>query len=111
LPGDGTAYNVSSSLLSNVNVDVTIKGADLVSGANKIGVGNVTWASSSTANDAGMIPASSISLSTDYDIGNKLATNLAGGEASHFRFWIDIPSGQVAGNYVGNFTQLCAQAA
>jgi hypothetical protein len=111
LGGDGTAYNVSSSLLSNVNVDIKIKGADLVSGANRIGVGNVTWASASEANGAGLVPASSFALLTDYDEVNKLATNLVAGDASYFRFWIDIPSGQVAGTYVGNFTQLCEQAA
>lgn len=111
LTGGGTAYNVTASTLSNVNVDITIKGANLISGANTIAVGNVSWASNnSQANGTNMISGSSVALQTDFDSGNKVGAGLIKGQTAHFRFWLDVPAAQVAGDYVGNFTQQCAQA-
>jgi hypothetical protein len=109
--GNGTSYNVTVDTLSNVKANVTVKGADLISGVNAIAVGNVTWQSNSTAaNGTNMVPTGSIALTTAYDTTNKIASNLAIGSTSHYRYWIDIPSGQVAGSYVGNYTMQCQQA-
>lgn len=111
LTEDRTAYNVTVSTITNVNVNITIKGANLISGANTIAVGNVSWASnSSDSNGTNMIPGSSVALQTDFDSGNKVGAGLIKGQTTHFRFWLDVPAAQVAGDYVGNFTQQCAQA-
>jgi len=106
-----TSYNVTIDTLSNVAGNITIKGLDLISGSNAIGIGNVTWISNSTIGNAtNMIPSNSIALATDYDTTNKVGSSVAVGSSVHYRFWIDIPSAQVAGNYIGNYTMQCAQA-
>jgi hypothetical protein len=103
-------YNVTVSTLSNVNVDVTIKGADLESGANVIDVANVTWQSNNTSpNGTNMIASGSHPLGTTYDVVNKLADGLGEGNTAHFGLWLDVPDGQISGNYIGNFTQQCAE--
>lgn len=109
--GSGTDYNVTNDILSNDEVNITVKGESFTSGANTIKVGNTTWASNSTS-DAGanMLPGSSIELTTTYNTANETATNLAIGSIAYYRFWLDIPSNQVAGTYSGNYTMLCQAA-
>lgn len=104
----GTGYNVTVDPLTTSNVDVIISGNDLIDGANVLGVGNVTWAANSTDSDgANMIPADSVSLTNG---GENLATAEPSGSSVHYRFWLDIPNGVVAGNYVGNYTIQCQEA-
>lgn len=107
-----TLYNVTVDTLSNVNADMEIQGVDLMSGANTIKIGNVSWASNST-NSSGidMIYSNGHVVLESYDTGNKVGANQAPGSTTHYRFWITIPSGQVGGNYVGNYTMQCQQAA
>ena len=110
--GNGTAYNVTVDVLSNVNVDLLIKGENLVSGVNVIGIGNVSWMSNtSNANGTNMIPGNSVSLNTSYNTINKVASNRPVGSSTWYRFWFDIPQSQVAGAYNGNYSQQCQQAA
>ena len=111
LTGNGTAYNVTNSGLSNVEVNITIKGQSLVSSANIIGIGNITWQSNSTiANGSNMIVTNAIALGTDYDTTNKVGASIAKSSTVHYRFWITIPNLTVAGDYRGNYTMQCSQA-
>lgn len=106
-----TLYNVTVDTLSNVNVNITMKGNHLISGANTIGVTNVTWHSNTTSpNSTDMIESNSIVLTDAYNTANPIAGNEAIGSTVWFRLWLDVPSGQIAGTYTGNFTQQCQQA-
>ena len=108
---NNTLYNVTVDVFSNVNGNITIKGANLVSGANTISVGNVTWASNTTdANGTNMVAGNSIALTTSYDTANPIAADEPIGSTVWYRFWLDIPSGTISGNYVGNYTMQCQQA-
>lgn len=110
-PSNGTQYNVTVDTLSNVNANMTVKGADLVSGANLIGIGNVTWSSNTTsANATQMNAGAGYSLQTTYDTTNKVASNEPIGSSVWYRFWLDIPTGTIAGAYVGNYTMQCSAA-
>lgn len=109
--GDGTMYNVSVDTLTNVNVNVTIRGNNLTSGSNVIEVSNVTWASNITDNNGtNMIVGNGIPLAESYDTANPLISNAAANSVVYYRFWLNVPTSQVAGAYVGNYTQLCAEA-
>lgn len=107
---NGTKYNVTVSALSTDNADVTISGNDLVDGANNIAIGNVTWVSNTTSSDgANMVPGSSTSITgSPVDIATGVSSDGSG--VVHYRFWLDLPSGAVAGTYVGNYTLTCEQA-
>ena len=108
---NGTNYNVSVDTITNVNVNVTVKGADLVAGANVLGVTNVSWWSNQTSSNSTYIIASNaIPVTTAYNLTYPVASALAPGSTAWFRFWLDVPNGQVAGSYVGNYTQQCAQS-
>jgi len=104
----GTGYNVTVSGISTSNANITILGNDLVDGANVIGVGNITWQASTTSNiDAALVPTGSNPITgAVVDI----ATNIAPSSATYYRFWMDVPSDSVAGNYVGNYTIECKEA-
>lgn len=109
--GDGTMYNVSVDTLTNVNVNVTIRGNNLTSGSNVIEVSNVTWAGNITDNNGiNMIIGNGIALTGSYDTANPLISNAAADSVVHYRFWLNVPASQIAGAYVGNYTQLCAEA-
>lgn len=104
----GTGYNVTVSPISTSEANITILGNDLIDGANIIGIGNVTYAVSSTdANDAAMIAANSVSITTE---AVNIDSGVSPGTTEHHRFWLDIPTGVVAGNYVGNYTIECTEA-
>lgn len=105
LTNPGTGYNVTVSDLSTDNVDVTILGDNLVDGANDILVGNVTWALNDTdADGANLVAVGSTALT---GAGVDMATAIAPDTPLFYRFWLDIPSSTVAGNYVGNYTIQC----
>lgn len=104
----GTGYNVTVSSLSTSNANITILGNDLIDGANNIGVGNVTYASSSSsASDAGMVAGSSTPIT---GAAVNVDSGVSPGTTEHMRFWLDIPTGIVAGDYVGNYTIECTEA-
>jgi len=111
-----TMYNITIGTTSNVEVNVTIKGADMESGVNVIGIGNITWDSNNTlTNDAEsgnattMVYTGSYNLETDYDTTNFVATNISKGNVTWYRFWLTVPSSTVAGDYTGNYTMQCSE--
>ena len=110
---NGTKYNATLDTLSNVNVNITINGSNLTSGANRIGIQNVSWASNYTAfvnasNTTQMTYANATRINETTN-AYPVAVNLSSGATAHFRFFLDIPSGQVAASYTGNYTMLCSQ--
>ena len=105
-----TSYNVTNDAISNVPINITIKGADLLSGANLIGVTNVSWINGSIGNATGMQYANKIVLTTTDNAQYKVAAFLPRTNSSYIRFWISIPSGQSTGTYSGNYTMTCSQA-
>ncbi len=107
---NGTSYNITVDTLSNVQTNVTIRGLHFLSGANIIGIGNVTWAGNSTrANGTNMVPSQSNILSLTLNATVPVGELIAAGSTAWYRLWIDIPSGQAVGTYSGNYTQQCAQ--
>ncbi len=96
-PGGETTYWVAISSDSNVNVDICIKdNAPLTrsGGSETIPNSNYTW-NCSTSATAPALPGTAISTSyakTD-------CTGIGGGNNAYFRFWLDIPAGQVPGDY------------
>lgn len=109
--GNGTLYNVTVDTLSNVNANITIKGTDLTFGINIIGVSNVSWISNTTmSNASNMIASNSIELTSSFNTVNQIASNEPIGSTVWYRFWLDVPTGQIAGTYTGNYTQQCQQA-
>jgi hypothetical protein len=108
---NNTFYNVTVDTFSNVAANITVKGENLVSGGNVIGVTNITWASNGTnANGTNMISSNGIVLNTTFNIGNAVGVARGVGSTTHFRFWVDIPNGTVAGSYTGNYTMQCSGA-
>lgn len=111
LPGNISQYNVTVDTLSNVQANITIRGDHLLSGANIIGITNVTWASNITApNGTNMISPNGVILTGSYNTATPVGANRPVASQTFFRMWLSIPNGAVAGTYVGNYTMQCAQA-
>jgi hypothetical protein len=105
---NGTGYNVTVDPLTTSNVNISISGNDLVDGGNSIGIGNITFDSSTAdADDAGMVAAGSTPVTTSAQI---VQSDVASGTTAYYRFWLDVPTGTVAGSYEGNYTIQCEQA-
>ena len=126
-----TRYNVTATSTNTVNVNFTISGADLVilGGQTfwRIAVGNVTWNSTTnrtfastngtTFNSNGLnstfyFPGKR-NLSTSFQdgaSGGDVGANLAAGTTVWLRYWLTVPSGQLAGIYTGNHTTQCTDA-
>ena len=111
---NATSYNVSVDALSNVQANITLQGADLMSGASVFGVSNISWQSNTTLNNGtdmnGTANTTSWVLRYSYDLVNKVAVAEPIGSVVFYRFWMDVPSAQVAGVYTGNYTMQCTQA-
>jgi len=111
VPRNATFYNVSVDALSNTNVNITIRGEDFISGANKIAIPNVTWISNvSLANATDMSPTNSRLLTGSFNTIDPVGFNIAQPNTVWFRFYMDVPSGAIAGAYTGNYTMQCAAA-
>jgi hypothetical protein len=110
--GAGTHYNVTVDSLSNVIVNISMRGEDFISGSNKIAIGNVTWASNTTdVNGTNMVSTGNITaLSGAFNLTTYVAFNEPIGSTAWYRFWINIPATALAGSYLGNYTQQCLQA-
>lgn len=105
---NGTGYNVTVSPLTTALANITIVGNDLVDAAKVIGIDNVTYAVNSSDNDgANMIPGSSVPIT---GAATNIDSDVSPGTTEHYRFWLDVPTGTVAGNYVGNYTIECKEA-
>ncbi|MDP3741962.1 MAG: hypothetical protein Q8R15_01470 [Candidatus Micrarchaeota archaeon] len=108
---NGTNYNVTVDTLSNVDVSIAMRGVNLTSGSNVIQLGNLTWQSNSTVADSNYMNSSGANqLNATYDTLHPLASSAAPGSTIWYRFWLNVPSGTVAGSYAGNYTQQCSQS-
>ena len=133
-----THYNVTADSTNTDSLNITIEGAHLLSGANVLGLTNITWMSNESngngTDSAGNIHNftylgsfnSSIGPGTNFEGFNltlikdgdpKLATRnrnfsnqLTAGSTSWYRFWLLLPKNQVQGTYTGNYTMECAAA-
>lgn len=109
--GAGTSYNVTVDTLTNVDVNVTLQGSDMVSGANTIGIGNVTWVSNITDNNGdNLVFTNGVAMTTSYDTANPVMSDSASGTTAHYRVYLTVPASQIAGSYTGNYTQQCVEA-
>ena len=108
-PSGQTNYNITVASLSTVNVNVTVKGTNLIDQSNLIGVTNVSWQANATKDSLSMIYASSSlkRLNTEFDQVDKIGVEVVPGDTRFWRMWIDVPSLTVAGNYSGNYTLRC----
>lgn len=89
-----TLYYVSVSADGNTNVNISTKdSAALTSSGNTIGNGNYTYNANVNATNP-VLPGTAMTLNFAQAIGN-----IAPGSNAFFRFWLDIPSAQPAGNY------------
>jgi hypothetical protein len=87
-------YNVTCQYMGG-NCNVSIKGNDdLFSNGNRLGVTNVSW---NRINDLN----TKRSLTFDWGVINATLSNLA---QQLIFFWLDVPSGAIAGTYASNFT-------
>jgi hypothetical protein len=68
----------------------------LISGINTIGIGNITWASQNN-------PNSGAQMSLNYSVVNG---SLFDNATQPVYFWLNVPGGQIAGDYKSNFTIL-----
>lgn len=94
LNNSNNGYNISCSYLAG-SCNVSIKSNDnLVSGANSIGVGNISW------NHANSVSGEKLFTLAYQTINNTLANNAV----QRLYFWLDVPPAQPAGNYISNFT-------
>lgn len=96
-------YNLTVSADSNTNVsfNISANAALATTGGDTIGLGNESYANHTT--NSATLPAvgSQVALSTTAaNSGN----NIGIGGSNHYRFWLDIPAGQAAGNYNNTIT-------
>ncbi|MEK6918146.1 MAG: hypothetical protein AABW51_04320 [Nanoarchaeota archaeon] len=93
--GTSTWLNVSAD--SNTAVDFCLKGdAALTSGANTIGIGNETYANHTLTNFSLPALGSETAFTLSYV---KAGSNIAAGNNSYYRFWLDVPAGTSSGTY------------
>jgi len=99
---DGAAststMNITVSPDSNVNVDFcTMANAALqTSGGDIIGLGNESYANSTTTNNTIPLVTNEVSLTTGYI---KSGFNVSRGGNNYYRFWLDVPATQATGTY------------
>ncbi len=94
----GTTYYMNVSSDSNAAVDFTIGAVDALNttGGDEIGLGNETYASSSSTDASTPSLSSEVALTTnDVSAGEGI---VVGGNV-YYRFWLDIPAGTPVGTY------------
>lgn len=98
--GDGnTTMYVNVSEDSNTAIDVCIKAnADLSdpSNSNVIGIGNETYANSTTTVDGAPDLADEVSLTTDYVLAGE---GVSIGGLNYYKLWLDVPVATAVGSY------------
>lgn len=97
--GSSSLYYINVSTDSNTNVTFCIKAnGDLQNLAlDAIGLANETYASNVTTSDISTpAVADEVSMTTTH---TEAASNIGIGEASYWRFWLDVPAGQATGTY------------
>ena len=96
---NATNYYLNVSTDSNTHVDFCIlANAGLTSAAaDVIGLGNETYSTNYTSSNMTLPPLSAeTAMTTNY---TKAATDVAPGNSSYWRFWLDIPAAQPSGDY------------
>jgi hypothetical protein len=95
---NSTEYYLLVSTDGNANVDFCIKANSSLfnSALDEIGFGNESYSNSSSSNSTLPSSLEDVSLELNYV---KAGNNFAPGENNYYRFFLDIPSGQPAGNY------------
>jgi hypothetical protein len=96
--GGNTTYWMNVSADSNTNVDFCIKATALnTSDDDEIGLGNETYHNTSAVPSfSDPNPEMNVSLTTEYV---KAGNEIEPGNASYYRFWLDVPAGTAAGTY------------
>ncbi len=94
-----TTYTIDVSNDSNSNVDFCIKANTGLTDAalDVIGLGNETYNALNLTDAIHPLLSGETAMTTGYIKGG--ATNIAPGNSSYWRFWLDIPSAQPSGNY------------
>lgn len=98
-PNSGSLYYINISTDSNTNVTFCIKASgNLLNPAlDAIGLGNETYASNVTTSDLNTPDVlNEIPFTASYV---ESSTNIGIGQASYWRFWLDVPAGQATGTY------------
>lgn len=95
-----TMYNITMSSDNNANADTCLSdNQSLLSGSNQILNGNYTFDANSTIN-GNNLNVSGIGGSTISTTSTLVGTTaLAANQVQHFKFYLDVPSGQPAGVY------------
>lgn len=91
--------NVTIESTTNVNVNLTLKGTDFVSGGYSFNVGNMTYSNSSTGTKIALATSYAIPIHTNWINLPNLST-----QVRSIYFWLSIPPGQEPGNYASNVT-------
>jgi len=93
-----SSMSMSVSSDSNVNVDFCIKANEDLknSGTDIIGIGNETYANSTSSDISSPAIADKIALTTGYV---KSGINIAKGTSNYYRIWLSIPAAQAPGTY------------
>ncbi len=97
-------YNITNDATSTTPANISIRGSDFISGANRVGIGNVSWASNTTVGNASNMVYPGTAISTNFDTTNRIAAELPIGSTVWYRMWLAIPSTTGAGTFTGNFT-------
>jgi hypothetical protein len=99
-PSTSTLYYINISTDSNTNVSFCLRAnANLtdISSGEEIPLPGETYSTNVTTSDINTPDlANEVNMTTTYI---EAATNVGIGEISYWRFWLDIPAGQAAGNY------------
>jgi hypothetical protein len=95
VPAGSTTYNVTAGAANNVNIDLCIKDdVPLTKGGDTIANSGYTYDWNAVATDPAL-PGTAITTS----YAKTGHTNIAAGDSSHSRFWLDVPNAQPAGSY------------
>src|SRR3989344_5356293 len=129
-----THYNVTADSTNTAPVNITIKGDHLLSGSNVLGITNITWMTNETNGNATDVSGElwnftylgknvkdsnfegfNLTLIKDGDpklaVRNRNFSNqLTAGSSMWYRFWLHVPTAQIQGSYVGNYTMECSAA-
>ena len=100
---NATQYNITVSADSNSNVtfNITANAALATSGGDVLGLGNETYSNSTSTNITFPNVTSQIALTTGQV---RAGNNIGVGNSVHYRFWLDVPSGQATGSYNNTIT-------
>ncbi len=96
-----TSFWVNVSSDSNVDVDICVGDNETLKyGAYVIENGNYTWVNSTaSADDTWMLVGNSVVMTTTASY-TKAGQYVSPGNYNWFRFWLDVPQGQAAGDYL-----------